>query len=72
MSWALLATTDEHGDGDGRREEEAVRVTGTVVRMGSGEEALEVIFALREVGFAFSFYSLILCRFFFKIFRSSH
>jgi hypothetical protein len=40
MSWALLA--DEDTDG--------VQVTGTVMTMGNGEEALEVVFALKEVG----------------------
>jgi hypothetical protein len=40
MSWALLA--DE--------ETSEVQVTGTVMTMGNGEEVLEVIFALREVG----------------------
>jgi hypothetical protein len=38
MSWALVA-----GESDG------VTVTGTLVKQGMGKEALEVIFALREV-----------------------
>jgi hypothetical protein len=38
MSWALVA-----GESDG------VTVTGTLVKQGTGKEALEVIFALREV-----------------------
>jgi len=38
MSWALGA-----GETDG------VTVTGTLIRQGTGQEALEVIFALREV-----------------------
>jgi hypothetical protein len=38
MSWALVA-----GESDG------VTVTGTLVKQGTGQEALEVIFALREV-----------------------
>lgn len=38
MSWALLAD-----DSDG------VSVTGTIIRLGTGEDALEVVFALREV-----------------------
>jgi hypothetical protein len=42
MSWALWPD-----------EEKEVRVTGTVMTIGNGEEALEVIFALREVGILF-------------------
>jgi hypothetical protein len=38
MSWALLAD-----------EQESVPVTGTVLNLGTMQEALEVIFALREV-----------------------
>jgi hypothetical protein len=44
MSWALLA--DEETS-------EVVQVTGTVMTMGNGEEVLEAIFALREVGLVF-------------------
>jgi len=41
---------------------EMVWVTGTVMTMGNGEEALEVIFALREVGLvSILFYSLSRC-----------
>lgn len=39
MSWALMA-----GESDG------ATVTGTLVKQGTRQEALEVIFALREVG----------------------
>lgn len=38
MSWALRADDSD-----------CVSVTGTIMRMGNGDEALEVIFALREV-----------------------
>lgn len=38
MSWALLAD-----------ESDAIDVTGTLIKLGTGQEALEVIFALREV-----------------------
>lgn len=38
MSWALRADDSD-----------CVSVTGTIMKMGNGEEALEVIFALREV-----------------------
>jgi hypothetical protein len=34
--------------------EDAVRFTRTIVQMGNGEEALEDIFALREVDLAFA------------------
>ena len=44
MSWALLA--DEETS-------EAAQVTGTLMTAGNGEEALEVIFALKEVGVSF-------------------
>jgi len=37
MSWALLA------------DDESATVNGTVVRMGNGQEVLQVIFALRDV-----------------------
>lgn len=38
MSWALLAD-----------EKDVAAVTGTLIKLGTGQEALEVIFALREV-----------------------
>jgi hypothetical protein len=57
MSWALLADEDTGG----------VQVTGTVMTMGSGEEASEVNLALKEVGTSthfssssFSFYPFII------------
>lgn len=37
MSWALLESED------------VVPVTGTVIKLGTGQEALQVVFALREV-----------------------
>ena len=55
LSWALLADEDTS---------EVIQVTGTVMTLGNGEEALEVIFALREVGLVFIlFYSWFLCCF---------
>ena len=48
MSWVLLADEDTS---------EVIQVTGTVMTLGNGEEALEVIFALREVGLFILFYS---------------
>jgi hypothetical protein len=44
MSWALLADEEKS---------EAAQVTGTLMTAGNGEEALEVIFALKEVGVSF-------------------
>jgi hypothetical protein len=38
MSWALLAD-----------ERDSVTVTGTVMKLGTGQDVLQVIFALREV-----------------------
>jgi hypothetical protein len=45
VSWALLADKDKE-----------VKVTGTLITMANGEEALEVILALREVHVSFYSY----------------
>lgn len=57
MSWALLAD-----------ESDSVTVAGTLIKLGTGQEALEVIFALREVCNPYNFVHPLLsaCQFYEK------